>query len=461
VTDTLDALAPVGSVAGRVRKRAAWWWTGVRPAVLRVHFYAGVFVGPFVLVAAITGLLYTVAPQLERMVHHNALTAPVGATRVDLAQQVVAAAAVVPGRAVTEIRPPTTPDGTTRVSFAVKGLPTGYARTAFVDPYTGRVEDVLDTKGEWLPLRAALDGLHRNLLLGAVGRVYSELAATWLGVLTVSGLLLWIARKRRRARLRRTLLPERSRRGLVRWRSWHAVLGLWTALGLVGLAGTGLSESQFAGAGVTAVRTSLDWVAPVVSTELPGAPADQAPTSTDPVATGQTAALVLGAARHAGLTDPVAIRPAGPGTAWTVTQVQRSWPEKQDSVAVDPATGAVVDTVRFADWPLSAKLARWGIDAHAGILFGPVNQIVLAALAIALIVMIGAGYRMWWLRVAGHTGFGAPGGRLRASPGALMVGLLVAVGASLYAPLLGVSLVAFLVVDLANRRISARRPRSR
>lgn len=33
-----------------------------------------------------------------------------------------------------------------------------------------------------LPLRTWLDYLHRNLLLGDVGRVYSELAASWLWV---------------------------------------------------------------------------------------------------------------------------------------------------------------------------------------------------------------------------------------------------------------------------------------
>jgi hypothetical protein len=31
-------------------------------------------------------------------------------------------------------------------------------------------------------------------------------------------------------------------------------------------------------------------------------------------------------------------------------------------VAVDPNTGTVVDVLRFADWPIAAKLARWGID---------------------------------------------------------------------------------------------------
>ena len=39
----------------------------------------------------------------------------------------------------------------------------------------------------------------------------------------------------------------------------------------------------------------------------------------------------------------------------------------------------MVDEVRFADYPLMAKLTRWGIDAHMGVLFGVANQLLLVA----------------------------------------------------------------------------------
>ena len=35
-------------------------WPQIRPFVLRLHFYAGILVGPFLLIAAVTGLLYTI-----------------------------------------------------------------------------------------------------------------------------------------------------------------------------------------------------------------------------------------------------------------------------------------------------------------------------------------------------------------------------------------------------------------
>ncbi|OIJ94683.1 hypothetical protein BIV25_21630 [Streptomyces sp. MUSC 14] len=111
---------------------------------------------------------------------------------------------------------------------------------------------------------------------------------------------------------------------------------------------------------------------------------------------------VLRTARAEGLSDPVEIvPPADSSSAYVVRQLQHSRPEKQDSIAVDPATGKVTDVSRFSDYPLSAKLTRWGIDAHTGTLFGLTNQIAPAGLALALILLILWGYRMRWQRGRG------------------------------------------------------------
>ncbi|MFD1654819.1 PepSY-associated TM helix domain-containing protein, partial [Pseudonocardia alaniniphila] len=353
----------------------------------------------------------------------------------------------VPAGTITEIRPQSTPDGTTRVSFDAPGVRDGYTRTAFVDPYTGEVRGVLDTFGEWLPVRAWFDELHRTLMLGDVGRVYSELAASWLGVLALSGLTLWCVRHRNRLRVRRTLLPQGSARGLTRLRSWHGSVGLWAAIGMLFLSATGLTWSQFAGTNVSDLREALNWSTPSVSQTLSGGTAGHGSSGTDPAQMAGTADRVLTAARAAGLSDPVAITP-GDGEAWVVKQVQRSWPEKQDAVSVDPTTGAIVDELRFADWPLAAKLARWGIDTHMGLLFGVANQIILAVLALGIICLVVWGYRMWWLRRPTRSAaMPGPAGNQRPGTGAVLVVGLVAVAAGVFLPVLGVSLLAFLLAD--------------
>ncbi|HEY9415915.1 MAG TPA: PepSY domain-containing protein [Pseudonocardia sp.] len=441
--------------------RSPRWWVELRPLLLRLHFYAGVFAGPFLLVAAVTGLLYTVTPQIEQIVHRHELTAgsdhAPGAAPLPLQAQVASAVASVPDGTVFEIRPASTPEGTTRVSFESPTDTDGYTRTAFVDPYNAQVRGVLRTYGEWLPVRAWFDELHRTLHLGTVGEVYSEVAASWLWVVALSGLGIWIGRRRRDLRLRRTLLPEGSARGRTRLRSWHASVGLWAAIGMLFLSATGLTWSQFAGANVTALRSTLDWKTPSVSKTLPST-AEPAAIGAGPAPAdlGATADLVRASARVAGVSDPIAITPATTdATAWVVEQTQRSWPVKQDSAAVDPRSGVVVDHLRFADWPIAAKLARWGIDAHMGLLFGVANQVILAVLALGISCIVVWGYRMWWLRTpTGGTPVPLGAGQRPGFAPVLALGV-VAVGVGLFLPVLGTTLVGFLVFDVLRQH---RRP---
>jgi len=435
---TTDDLLKPTAPAARPGTSAA-----LRPVLLRLHFYAGVLVGPFLLVAAITGLLYALAPQLEQAVYDHELHVPAGTTTRPLAEQVAVAASAVPGGTLYGVRPGPTDTDTTQVAFTVEGLPESHYRTAFVNPYDGELRGVLDTYGSAgaLPIRGWLDTLHRNLHLGDAGRIYSELAASWLWVVVAGGLVLWWGRRRRR-----------TGPGRARTLSWHATTGTWVAIVLFFLSATGLTWSQFAGQNITELRTALSWETPSVPAELPapsGPPGLAAGVGTD-FDTGIDEALA--AARTVGLDNPVEITPPGAGTGWVVKQIQRSWPEKQDSAAIDPATGQVVDVLRFDDWPLAAKLARWGIDAHMGLLFGAANQVVLAVVMLALIALVVWGYRMWWQRRPTGRRFGRPipRGALRRLPMRVLVPLSAAgIVAGWFLPVFGLSLLAFLLVDAA------------
>ncbi|WP_207554352.1 PepSY-associated TM helix domain-containing protein, partial [Mycobacteroides abscessus] len=152
-------------------------WGRFAPIVLRLHFYAGLLVGPFLLIAALTGLAYALVGQVDAAVYRHELKVDsVGPQQLPLSQQVSVATAAQPSGTVTSIRPPANPDDTTRVVLTVPDVPEDYSRTVFVDPYSGEIRGTLTTYGEWLPVRAWFDELHRNLHLGAIGRNYSELA---------------------------------------------------------------------------------------------------------------------------------------------------------------------------------------------------------------------------------------------------------------------------------------------
>lgn len=417
-------------------------WQRFRPLMMRLHFYAGLFVAPFILIAAFTGLLYALVPQIDAAVYRHELTVDtVGERRLPLAEQLTAARTAHPEGSVVSIRPPTTPTETTQINLAVDDVPPDYGRTVFVDPYTGQVRGALTTYGQWLPVRAWFDELHRNLHLGSVGRNYSELAASWVWVIAGAGLLLWLGQRGGR----RLVVPETGATGRRRLLSWHGTLGVWTVAAVALLAVSGMTWSRFTGEKVSELRSALSWTTPEIDSALPG-------TGNPDLLYGADAALT--AAHDAHLSNPIWMYPpAEPGHGWRVVENKRDWPTRYDAIVVDPDSGAVTSRLNFADWPIMAKLADWIVNAHMGVLFGVINQVALILVALAMIAGILLGYRMWWRR--------RPTGRLPKAPRvdalrALLprdaaVVIVAVVGFGYFAPLFGVSLVAFVAVDLSLR----------
>ncbi|GIG59917.1 membrane protein [Longispora fulva] len=476
MSSVLSPTAPPG--AAPEPTRPIWSLT---PLLRRLHFYAGLLVAPFLIVAAVSGLAYSVAPQIDDILYSDVLYSrtDTGPQRT-LAEQVTAARTAVPDGTLTGVLP-ADGDKATRVVFARPGLGADYRRTVYVDPHTADVQGQLTTWFGSTPAVTWLDGLHRHLQLGEPGRLYSELAASWLWLIALGGLILWWGRLRGRRRLRALLTPEKGIRGVRRTRSWHAAIGVWTLLGALLLSATGLTWSTYAGDNFNTALTALRAKAVPLDTTLPGstgapgmgggheghgvsaAGADRAPT--DPA----TFDRVLLAARTAGLTGPLEIGVAEePGSAWTAAQVDNVWPVRRDQIAADPTTGAVTARASFADRPFLARLTTLGVQAHMGVLFGPANQIFLALTALGILTMIVLGYRMWWqrrpTRADRRSRLGAPpvrGGWRGLPLWALIPGPLVVVAVGWAIPLLGLSLAAFLVLDLViGTARRSRRPAS-
>ncbi|WP_255662009.1 PepSY-associated TM helix domain-containing protein [Nocardia spumae] len=446
---------------------------------MRLHFYAGVFVAPFILIAAVTGALYAVAPTLEQITSHHLLHVDSTGPARPLSEQIAAGAAAEPALAPVAVAPAQQAGDTTEVIFKDPGLGESERRAVFVDPATARPvgDSVVYGSTNALPTRAWIDVLHRNLHLGDVGRLYSEMAASWMWIIALAGVVMWWRRSRGSAR--RLMWPDRSKAGRPRSLSWHATVGMWILLPLLFLSATGLTWSLHAGEHITSLRQQLSWTTPVVATAMPGSATPSMPVGGEhaehtgghdmsmPVPADRAAQVdkVFAVARGHGIEGPVEISiPAADTTAFVVKERRLPGVYTQDSIAVDGRTGDVVDILRYAQWPLMAKLANWGIALHMGMLFGLANQLLLLATMIALITVIVRGYLMWWrrrpTRDASRFSFGrAPvRGVLRQAPLWVSVPLVaVTVSIGWFAPVLGVSLLAFLIVDAGLGLVPNRR----
>ncbi|MGV0326749.1 PepSY-associated TM helix domain-containing protein [Corynebacterium confusum] len=409
--------------------------TGLGALTKRLHFYAGLFIAPFILVAAISGAGYAVAPQIENFVYRDLLHVSANdAPPQPLSDQVRAAQAAYPDYPVEQVWPADSATDTSRVLVADPALGESRLLAVFVNPYDSHVlgaQPSYSGVGE-LPVRYWFSQLHKSLHLGDIGALYSELAASWMWFVALGGLAIWLCYRRPRT-------TWSGRRGLMRL---HGSLGTWLLVVLLGLSATGITWSNVAGANVATTISALRGSADPVDTALPRPPVVAGKWFDAEIA--DQADGVWRTARDAGLTGPLRLFP-GEDTAhgWQAAERWVPWRLASDAVAIDPTAQAVTASLPFSDLPLFSQLTSWGTYLHMGIMFGLPLQILLLASAVAIAVMIGAGYAMWFKRRPTRI----PGRHPRLSWGEwAIVGLFVAT-AGTFLPLFGATLVLFIAVD--------------
>ncbi|WKE51081.1 PepSY domain-containing protein [Corynebacterium tuberculostearicum] len=420
-------------------------------ALSRLHKFAGVIIAPFLIVAALSGFLYALAPTFEPWIYHDEVTATAQGSPRSLDEQIAAAQREHPDGHVVQVEPSEDPQETTRVLFADPSAPNAsYTHAVFVDPVDLHITGELQQYGgsRALPFRTWASNGHRTLWLGEPGRLYAELAASWLGALSILGIYLWLKRK------------QKNRKRLSKPLTLHARVGAWLLPGFLFLTATGLTWSLVAGTAIGKVREELNWKEPSVATSVAelGASTETGEHSGHAGHKGHAghaghegaaklagAQTALSAARSQGLTGVLEMTPPEkPGDAWGVREARAAFKLRSDAVAVTP-NGEVIDRINSADWPLAAQLTSWLIQLHMGTLFGIYSQIALAALALGLLVVSGAGLWMWWTKPRR----GLP--ELKITP-AVLAGV---VAYSIIAPLFGASLVIFFLGDWVVRWLRA------
>ncbi|MCZ9310212.1 PepSY-associated TM helix domain-containing protein [Corynebacterium uberis] len=410
---------------------------GLRPTLYRMHSWAGVLVAPFLVAAALTGLAYSFGPVAEEVYYHHELTASEG-THHPVSSAIAAARAVHPDLPLAGAVVSDKAEDSVRVLFKDESLPgPSFKRAVFVDPVTDEILGDMPQYASFhsLPLRTFIDEGHANLWLGEPGRFYSEMAASWLGALTITGLFLLFNKWRRSMSTKNA--PRR----------WHSLIGLVCVPGFLVLTLTGLTWSKTAGKAIAWIRTELSWRPPVPAA---GPPVDGPGLAGD---AGVDTAIAV--ARSHGLTGVFDVLAPKGGDVWKITEsAAQPWVFSYDAISVNGADGSVVGTVPFSDWPLAAQLTEWLIRAHVGTLFGLLNQIILAATAAGILAAIVLGYIIWYRR--GRTGkFGrlpAPRSWQTVPRGWLIVFLIIMAIYAVAAPYFGLSLLIFLAIDAAWRR---------
>ncbi|MDB5694490.1 MAG: hypothetical protein JWN21_33 [Sphingomonas bacterium] len=421
---------------------------GLYRSVWRWHFYAGLFVMPFVLLLSVTGAIYLFKPQIDRWEERAWRDLP-PAPGSPVAQ-VDAALADFPGARVDSYRVPERVGDAALIHLA---LAQGGMRDVFVSP-SGRVLGSLDPEAR---ISAVVSRLHGNLLIGRMGDWLVELAASWAIVMIVTGLYLWWPRGRGLA----GVIWPRARAGL---RDLHAVTGFWVAgLALILLV-SGLPWAGIWGSAFTTVRAGFGLVkdAPDWKTGAAASHADHdhhAMAVTSPLrAPLERLPAMVALARAERLAFPALIRPPGvtdargsPSPGWVVKSEAQNR-TLQRSITIDAASGRELSRTGFADKHPIDRLVNYGISWHEGQLFGWVNQLVGVVTAAALLALVVTSFLLWRRRrPAGLLGAPpVPGTQHLRGVTAIIVALCVLL------PMVAISLTAVLLLEwLVLRRVPA------
>ena len=423
------------------------------PTIWRWHFYAGLFVLPFILVLSITGSIYLFKPQIDRW-EERAYRGFDTQGAVSADRQLAEAMAANPGTTFASYRLPEHPGD---AAMVLLGQADGTRRQVYVAPQ-GEVLGNLDPEGR---ISATVARIHGTLLLGKWGDWIVELVASWTIVMILTGLYLWWPRPLRPAG---TIWPRLSLRGRSLLKDIHRVTGFWIAGLVLVMLASGLPWAGVWGGAFKAARNEFGLVKGPQEWKIgtSGGHAAHHETMPDMVMppTQQAAGLPLSAfvaraeAEH--MAFPVTLLPPhvpqrfGPptGNVWTLkSEAQNRWLDR--SVTYDPATGAETGRRGFADQHVIDRVINTGVAWHEGQLFGIANQLIGVLTAVALVAISLLGVTMWLKRrPSGKVGAPPPAAGL---PSPTVIALLMVLG--LLLPLFGASLLAIAAIEQIVGRI--------
>ena len=430
-------------------------------AVWRWHFYAGLYVIPFLIMLAVTGIMMMLITQFDGR-DGEKIQITQGETALSITQLSEAALAEVPGT-VAEWIGPKAADLATVIRIKTEGG----QRLVALNQYTGEVISSWDRRAGWYDFA---DNIHSTLLIGDTGDRLIEIAAGLGLVLVLTGLYMWWPRGGDTS----ILIPNLKARGRALWKNLHAVVGFWISLLLVTFLISGLSWAGIWGGKFVQPWSSFPaekWDNVPLSDSI-HASMNHGATNDVPWALEQTPMPASGS--NAGLTgipadtavniDSVVILgrmlgmegrfrvayPGGKDGVWTINRDSMSGdsndPFVDRTIHIDQHTGKILADVKYEDYSWMGKAMAVSIPLHMG-LMGTWSFILNLLFCLLVIFVCVSGIVMWLKRRP------AGAGRLAAPTapadmplwkGAALICLLT----SLAVPLLGLTLLAVLAFDV-------------
>lgn len=444
----------------KARYFLAWRW----------HFYAGLFVIPFMLMLSLTGIVMLFDDEIEDFRYGEILTVTPQETVQSVSKQMQAVIAQYPKASVTQFIAAS--EATVANRFNVR-LADGKSILVAINPYTAEVLGEIDRSNSWYQLA---NDIHGTLLIGTWGDYLIEVSASLGILLLVSGIYLWLPTDNAaKAAFLKVRLTSGTRTML---RDLHANLGGVLSIVLLlfllsGLAWAGVWGAKMVqgwntfptfytwGEKPQSVQThaslnhgseeELPWnleQAPLPQSQSHHGGHEHSEVSYD---AGNTIDIdsVISQAQQLGFGRFKVFLPQSSTGVYTIAANSMAGdvtdPREDRTTHIDQYSGKVLVDVTWQDYSLMAKLMASGVSLHQGDL-SVINKVLNLLFCLAFIAISVTGAIMWWLRrPSQHNKLGVPA-RFE-QEGIWKVGLVSVVVISLCFPLAGVTIIATLLFD--------------
>ena len=436
----LDA-APASPSARSSLYRAIWRW----------HFYAGLISVPFMILLAVTGSIYLFKNEINHTAFAYRNVVQAQATPMQPPSRLTEEAlAAVPGARLKSYAEPASP--TTSALVTLKG--DDGKTLVYMNPYTGQVLDTVNANTEFMFVARKL---HSLVYFGDYASYVIEAVGGFALILVVTGFYLWWPRRQAGG----VLTVRGTSRQRIWWRDVHAVTGALAGVVIFFLAATGMPWSKFWGA-------HMQDYANTAGVGYPAKLWDDVPSSTVPMSEATTkpgwvmenapvpASTPTGAApirldravdeaHKLGITRGFEMSVPGDETGVYTAAIYPADLGKERTIHFDQYTGKPLVDLAFKDYGPIGKAIEFGINVHMGQEFGLLNQIVMLATCLAIILSSVAAVVMWWKR--------RPVGRVGVPPypaesRVYRAFWIAAVALGLAFPITGAAILLMLAVDL-------------
>jgi len=438
-------------------------------AVWRCHFYAGLFVIPFVIILSVTGIIYLFKPQLDSIIYRDMLVVKPRPEMTSPEEQERAVKEQLPNAFIRSYIPSARADRSSQFEITDANK---RELSVFVDPHTGKVLGNYETKNSFANFAFRI---HGELLIGKWGDHMVELVASWAIVLILTGLYLWFPSGK--GSLVSALLPalwKKRRRSF--WRGLHSSAGFYGSLIILFMLISGLFWTEFWGgtfAGVwsdfprdkdpsgfssqaltgslnNGIEKKIAWAVETMPLPESGHHHDHGSmvmSEKADDAAGEDISLdsLVAVAKENDLADGYSILfPQNRSGVFTISAPVDD-PIKQETIHLDRYSGKILAKVGWDDYPTVPRIVSFAISIHQGRYFGIANQLLMLTAALVVLLLSFSGIIMWWNRRPART-LGAPQPPSDPKIRKTIVVMLLLLGVLL--PFVGGSLLIVLIFDL-------------